>query len=186
MVLFLYIEIDSSDYRVLHPRPVYLVVSRDKDNVLNVMSASWVTPVCDEPFLIALSLWRESKTYSNVLETREFTVNIVDDKFIDKTWIAGTRTGREIDKWSLLGLKPVESKKIKTPGIDGSLGFLECVLRNEVVLNDTSLLIASVVAIHVNRDLYEKYGWNLYRTKILMHSGGKGFTTTSKPLYPST
>jgi len=181
-----YIEIDSSDYRVLHPRPVYLVVSRDTHNVLNVMSASWITPVCDEPFLIVFSLWRGSKTYSNILETREFTVNVVDDKFIDKVWVAGTKSGRELNKWNLLDLKPVEPLRIKTPGINGSLGFLECVLKNEVVLNDTSLLIASVEAVRVNKELYEKYGWNLYRTKILMHSGGKGFTTTSKPLYPST
>lgn len=181
----MYIEIDSSDYRVLHPRPVYLIVSRDANNALNVMSASWITPVNDEPFLLGFSVWRGSKTYSNILETREFTVNVVDEAFIDKVWIAGTKSGHEIDKWSLLSLKPVESMKIKTPGIDGSLGFLECVFRNELLLNETSFLIASVEAIRVRKDLYEKYGWNLYKAKVLMHNGGRGFTTPSKPLYPS-
>lgn len=184
-MVYLYIEIDPCEYRVLHPRPVYLVVSRDLSGILNVMSASWITPISDEPFTIALSLWRESKTYSNIIETKEFTINIVDDKFIDQVWFAGTKSGREVDKWSKLGFKPVSSTKIKTPGIDGSLGFIECCFKNELVLNDTSLILANAVTIHVNKELYDKYGWNLYRAKILLHNGGKYFTTNSKPVYPT-
>lgn len=182
----MYIEIDPSDYRVLHPRPVYLVVSRDRGNALNVMSASWIMPISDEPFLIAFSIWRESKTYNNIVETKEFTVNIVDDKFINQVWFAGTKSGREIDKWSILGLKPVSPSRIKTPGIDGAIGFLECLFRNELVFNDTSLVIADVLSVHVNKELYEKYGWNLYKAKILLHNGGKCFTTSSKPMYPTS
>lgn len=182
----LYVEVGLDEYRVLHPRPVYLIVSRNLEGVLNVMSASWVTPICDEPFLIAVSLWRGSRTYRNIVETKEFTVNVVNDKFIDEVWLAGTKSGWSVDKWSALGFRPVQPRRIKTPGIDGSLGFLECTLRNEYVFNDTSLLVANVEAIHVNKDLYEKYGWNLYRAKILMHSGGKCFTTTGKPVFPSS
>lgn len=181
----MYVEVGLNEYRVLHPRPVYLIVSRDVNNVLNVMSASWVTPICEEPFLIALSLWTRSKTYRNIVETKEFTVNVVDEKFIDKVWVAGTKSGWDVDKWSLLGFKPVQSRRIKTPGIEGCLGFLECSLKHEHLFNDTSLIIANVEVIHVNKDLYEKYGWNLHKAKILMHNGGKSFTVSGKPMFPT-
>jgi len=181
----MFIEIERSDYHVLHPRPVYLIVSRSVDGKLNVMAASWVTPVSDEPFLVAVSIWSKSKTYSNIHSTREFTVNIVSDKHVDMVWKAGSLTGWEVDKWSLLGLKPYPSSRIKTPGLENTLGFLECIVQNEIPVGESALFTASVEAIHVDKEYYERYGWNLRKTNILLHAGGKTFVTTGKLVFPS-
>jgi len=183
--MVLYVEIDPSDYHVLHPRPVYLIVSRSRDGVLNVMAASWVSPVNDEPFVIAAPIWMGSKTYKNIHDTKEFTVNVVNDEYVDIVWAAGTLSGKKIDKWGKLGLKPVSSSKINVPGIEGVLGFLECRVRDEIVVGETALFLADVLAIHVNKEYYEKYGWNLRKTNILLHAGGKAFVTTGKLVFPS-
>ena len=180
-----YVEIDPESYHVLHPRPVYLIVSKDDRGRLNVMAASWVSPISDEPFLVAVPLWRKCKTFENISSNHEFTINVVDDKFVDTVWFAGTTSGREVDKWSKLGLKPVESKKISVPGIDGVLGFLECRVRDIHDYGENSLIIADVLAIHVDKEYYERYGWNLRKTTILLHVGGKAFATIGKLLFPS-
>jgi len=176
----MYKSIDPSEYHVLHPRPVYLVVSRSTSGLLNVMSASWVTPVSDEPFLIALSIWKGSLTYQYIRETGEFTINIPSDKHVDLVYRAGSVSGREVDKIAQLGLKTVKSSVIETPGLEDMLGFLECKVVKEVEVGESSLLIAEVKAIHVVGEVYTKYGWDLYKAKILLHHSRRGFTTPSK------
>jgi len=99
----MYKSISPSNYHVLHPRPVYLIVSRNKSSSLNVMAASWVSPVSDEPFLITVSIWRGSLTHQYISETREFTINIPSEKHVDIVYKAGTTSGREVDKFKLLG-----------------------------------------------------------------------------------
>jgi len=144
------------------------------------MAASWVSPVSDEPFLITVSIWRGSLTHQYISETREFTINIPSEKHVDIVYKAGTTSGREVDKFKLLGLKTVKSSVIETPGLDGMLGFLECTVVNQVEVGESTLFIAEVKAVHVLEELYTRYGWDLNKAKILLHHSGRGFTTPSK------
>lgn len=173
----LYKSIEPDNYHVLHPRPVYLIVSRSGNGFINVMAASWVTPLSDEPFLVGLSIWKGSLTYENIKETKELTINIPSDKHVDIVYKAGILSGREVDKIKALGLQLVNSSVIQTPGLGDMLGFLECKVVNEVDLGESALFIVRVEAIHVAEDLYTKYGWDLGKAKTLLHHGGRGFTT---------
>ena len=157
----MYVEIEPGDYHVLHPRPVYLIVSRSRSGRLNVMAASWVSPVSDEPFLVAVPIWSRSLTHEYIVETGEFTINVLGEEHLNIAYKAGSVSGRDVDKLSALGLKPYPSKHIATPGLEGVLGFLECVVENRVSVGESTLFIAGVKAVHVRRDLYSRYGWNL-------------------------
>ncbi len=170
-----YIEIDRDDYRVLHPRPAYLIVTRKHGGGYNVMAASWVMPVSEEPPIIAIAIDKSSYTHELIEETGEFTVNVVGEEHADIVYRAGTISGRETDKWAQLGLKPAGPKEISTPGIDGSYGFLECCVVERVDAGECSLFIAEIKAIHVRGDLYTKYGWDLRKARILMHASGRAF-----------
>jgi len=95
------------------------------------------------------------------VETGEFTINVLGEEHLDIAYKAGSVSGRDVDKLSALGLKPYPSKHIATPGLEGVLGFLECVVENRVSVRESTLFIAGVKAVHVRRDLYSRYGWNL-------------------------
>lgn len=176
----MYVPISPDNYYVLHPRPVYLVVSRSRDGKLNVMAASWVTPVSDEPFLLAISIWKGSLTHQYISDVKEFTVNVPSEKHVEIVYKAGTMSGRSVDKMSVLGLRTVKSTKIGTPGLEGMLGFLECKVVSEVDLGESTLFIARVEAIHVIGELFTKYGWDLSKARVLMHNSGRGFTIPGK------
>ncbi|MEM4717364.1 MAG: flavin reductase family protein [Desulfurococcaceae archaeon] len=173
----MYKSIEPTDYHVLHPRPVYLIVSRSTGGSVNVMAASWVTPLSDEPFLVGLSIWKGSLTHQNIKETKELTINIPSEKHLDTVYKAGVLSGREIDKIKSLGLQLINSSIIQTPGLGDMLGFLECKVISEIDLGESTLFIARVEAIHVTEDLYTKYGWDLGKARILLHHSGRGFTT---------
>ncbi len=178
-----YIEIDPTDYYVLHPRPTYLVVTRKPDGGYNVMAASWVMPVSEEPPLVALAIDKESYTHELMSRTREFTVNIVGKEHVDIVYRAGTVSGRRVDKWVMLGLEPLDPKVISVPGIRGCYGFIECRVERIVDAGECSLVIARVAASHVRKDLYTRYGWDLRRAGILLHAAGRAFVLPGRLVF---
>ncbi len=168
-------------YLPLHPRPAYLIVS-GKGNEVNVMAASWVMPVSEEPLRIALALDRETYTFELIEKYREFTVNVVDAKLVDKVYLAGTISGRKVkNKISYLGLHTTPSLKIETPGIEEAVGIIEARVWNSLDVGEVRLYIADVVSVRVKPEYYnEKYGWDLRKIQILLHAVGRAFTTPSR------
>lgn len=182
----MYKTIEPTDYHVLHPRPAYLIVSRSTNGKLNVMAASWVSPASDEPFLVVLSLWTKSLTYQYIKETGEFTINIPGEEHVNIVYKAGSVSGREVDKLKILGLETVKSTRIETPGLANMLGFLECKTIKELQFEDTAVIIAEVLAVHVREDVYSKYGWDLSKGgRVLLHLGGRAFSVPSRLLLAS-
>ena len=177
------VEIGEGDYFVLHPRPVYLIVSLSEDSTPNVMAASWVTPVNDEPFLVGIALGKESKTLSNILRTGECTINVVGEELVDKVYAAGSYSGWKTKKWEMLGFTPHPSTKIKTPGIAEAYGFIECSLVKTVDFDTVEFVVCKSVSVHVKKDLVERNSWNLQKAKILMHLKGRAFTTPRGVLF---
>ncbi len=175
-----YIELPTDEYHVLHPRPAYLIVSMDKDGRLNVMAASWVMPASEEPPSIVVSVYREQKTYENIVETGEFTINVMGEEHAQTVYKAGTLTGRKVDKWRLLHLEPLPSKKIKVPGIKGAYAVVECRVKQLVPTGECDLVICEPQAIRARRDLYQRYGWDLKKAKILLHNRGRVFVVPGK------
>ncbi len=168
-------------YLPLHPRPVYLIVA-GKDDEVNVMAASWVMPVSEEPLRIALALDRESYTFELIEKYKEFTVNIVDAKLVDKVYQAGTITGRKVkNKIEYIGLHTTPPLKLETPGIEEAIGIIEARVWKAIDVGEVRLYIADVVSVRVKPEYYnEKYGWDIRKTQILLHLTGRAFTIPSK------
>lgn len=161
---------------LLHPRPVVLVCSLDKDGKPNIMACSWITPVSEEPPLIALSLWRRGYTHQLIEAAKEFTVNIPSADLVKAVWIAGTRSGRRTDKFAITGLKTQPAKKVSAPIIEQCIGHLECKLVNCVKAGECNIYIAEVVAAYADEELLTNNVWN-EKANVLLHAGGKYFTT---------
>ncbi len=177
--------ISNDDYRVLHPRPVYLIVSGGEGK-FNVMAASWLTPISEEPPKLGVAISKDSYTSNLIDRFGEFTVNVVDESLLDKVWLAGTRSGRIEDKIKSLALKLHPSSKIKVPGIEEALAIIECRVDKALEIGEVKFYIADMLAIHVKEHYYsDRYGWDLRRARILLHSAGRAFTTPGKLLLAS-
>lgn len=162
-------------YRLLHPRPVVLICAGERPNV---MACSWITPVSDEPFMIAAAIWKENYTFDIIEKSREFTVNVPQPELIDAVWIAGTKSGRDVDKVRTCGLRIRRAKKVGTYVVEDCVANLECVVRERVFAGDHAVYIAEVVEAYAEG--FEK----VWKTKILLHLGGKDFVTFGEPFRP--
>ncbi|MCX8189454.1 MAG: flavin reductase family protein [Nitrososphaeria archaeon] len=163
-------------YSLLHPRPVALICTKDRNGKVNVMSCAWITPVSDEPPLIAISLWAKGYTHNIIDETKEFTVNIPSSKLMKQVWLAGTKSGSKVDKTKILNLKFSPSKTISPPLIEECIGFLECKVKERLILNEQILYIAEIQRACAEEDLFKNGIW-IDEANILLHTGGKIFST---------
>ncbi|MET1124796.1 MAG: flavin reductase family protein [Archaeoglobaceae archaeon] len=169
------VEVEEA-YRLLHPRPVVLVCSGR-----NVMACSWVTPVCDEPFMVAVAIWKENYTYELIERSGVFSLNVPTPEMVEAVWIAGTKSGRKVDKIKLANLRLAKAKKIDCYIVEDCVANIECVVRSKVEAGDHVVYIAEALAAYAEEGSFDK----VWRRKILMHLGGKEFVTFGEPFTPS-
>ena len=178
-----YVDAGSRWYRVLHPRPVYIVAASSGGRA-NFMAASWVMPFSEEPPRIVAALEKDSYTVRLIVESGEFTVNVMDVGSRDFVYTAGTVSGSEVDKVEALAAMLAPGTRVKAPRLvhPRPLAVVEARLHRLLgdLAEDVYLAVADVVAAYALEELYnERYGWELRRTRVLMHSAGRAFTTNT-------
>ena len=104
-----------------------LLTTRHGERV-NTMTIAWGTLGIDWNLPIFMTLVRTSRlSYEFLLKNPQFTINVptgtIDRRILG---IAGTKSGREIDKISGLGLHLETPEKISVPGIRELPLTLEC------------------------------------------------------------
>ncbi len=157
-------------YRILHPRPVAVVVAgRDLEDY-SCMAASWITPVSRKPPILAVAIARSRYTYEKIVESREFNVCILGIEHVDKIDYLGTVSGREVkDKIMASGLTKAKARKTKPPIIAESLAVAECRLREIVSAGDHDLVIGEVVEVYSKANV--RIG-SIEEYTIPLHVGG--------------
>lgn len=170
-------EIEERFYLTLHPRPAYIIGSGIYGFKSNLMAASWVTPVSEEPPRVALALDVESYTWELIKETGEFSVNVLDGVYLDKIYYVGSKSGRHVDKISSIGLRIAKGERISAPIILDALSVSECKIYRIVECGDTNLIIGNVVRCVVDDEKFNvKYGWDMRKVDIPLHLWGRVFT----------
>lgn len=165
--------------RIMHPRPVSVIVSMSRSGEVNGCSVSWFMPVNVDPFVFSVSLSPERLTYSYIKETKEVTLNIMPFKYAEKVHRAGSISGRELkNKLVELGFELESSSTVRVPHIKGVLAYVEGVLINELPFEDHSLMLFKGLKVYVN----EKYfRGNVFteHAEVLLHVGGNIYTKPS-------
>ncbi len=178
--------IDLSEYksflRLLHPRPVVIVVTISNSGKVNGCTVSWITPLNLDPPTIAFSLSPKRLTYEYLRESGEATINVMDFNEVRKAHYVGTVSGREVpDKLVKAGFTLIGSVKIKPPSIKEALGTLECRVVGEMEFTDHNLIVCEVVHARVDEKLFVNGMW-AEDAKVLLHVGGNKYTTTGEHL----
>lgn len=168
----------SSAYRMINPRPAVLVISISPDGKANGMIAAWTTPLSLSPPLIGVSIAFERYTYELVKESGEFTLNVLDRRYLKQVHFLGTVSGRSRDKLMECGLTVRRSRKVRAPHVAEAIGVLECKVEKDVEVGDHAFFIARVVDAYAKDEFFDEV-YDPKKAKMLMHLGGAYYTTIS-------
>ena len=164
----------SIAHRLLQGGPVVLVVSRYRDRV-NVMAASWVTPISMDPSMIAVSVSKDSLTHDFVERSGEFSLSIPTRSLMEKVRDSGLVSGHDVDnKAGMLGLRLAAGQAMDTPVVADCLGYLECsVVEAYEAGEDHTVFFADVIAATADAEAFGET-WLLAEdeAKPLHHLGG--------------
>jgi flavin reductase (DIM6/NTAB) family NADH-FMN oxidoreductase RutF len=150
----------SRAYRLLNHGPVVLVTSAH-GNRRNVMAASWSMPLDFDPPKVAVVIDKSTLTRELVEASGTFALNVPLRPLARVTELVGTESGRDIDKFTTLGLDTFAAEKIPAPLLAGCGGWLECRVIDEPHNQQAyDLFLAEVVAAWADPALFSNGRWH--------------------------
>jgi flavin reductase (DIM6/NTAB) family NADH-FMN oxidoreductase RutF len=146
------------------PRPIALVSSRSKTTGDNVSPFSYFNAVAHDPPILAIGFCRkrggkQKDSLANILETKEFAVNIISEWYLDAANHACGEFPSHVDEFTESGMTKAECVEVAAPRVAEAAITYECrLLHVYPVQNDqgqptTEVVLARVVRIHVDREV---------------------------------
>ncbi|ODV91316.1 hypothetical protein CANCADRAFT_25366 [Tortispora caseinolytica NRRL Y-17796] len=114
------------------PRPIGLISSISAAGVKNLSPFSYTTVVNHDPpiFCIGLSCGSGNfkDTCKNILQTKELTINVISEFFIEAANYTSTNAPEDVSEWDLSGLTEAPSTKVKPSHVAESIFSVEAKL----------------------------------------------------------
>ena len=142
------------------PRPIAFVSTRSTDGVDNAAPFSFFNVMGEEPPIVVLSMDRRADgsrkdSSRNILETREFVANMVDEPLLERMHRCSVAFPPEVSEFAETGLTPVPASKVAAPRIAESPVSLECRLHTHLPFAQRDLLVGEILWVHVRDGLVD-------------------------------
>jgi flavin reductase (DIM6/NTAB) family NADH-FMN oxidoreductase RutF len=111
--------------RLINHGPTVLVSSQHEGQ-RNVMAAAWSMPVEFTPPRVAVVIDKSTFTRGLILASGRFALNIPCRALADITYMVGSTSGRDEDKFARYGIEAFAGPSLALPLIDGCVAWLEC------------------------------------------------------------
>lgn len=136
------------------PRPIAFLSTRSREGVDNAAPFSFFNLVGDDPPAVIVSIDRRGDdsvkdSARNVLDTREFVVNLVDEPLMGPMHHASEEFPAGESEFDACGLTRAPSRVVAPPRIAESPASLECRLHTHVPFPKRDLFVAECLWLHV-------------------------------------
>ena len=166
----MFYETDKNDHGLRYnpfksicvPRPIAWISSLSKTGVLNVAPFSQFTNVSYDPPMVVFSSsdrgnGNQKDTVQNILDTKEFVVNMATWELRDEVEITGQDVPPEVDEARLAGLEMTPSQLVKPPRIARSPIQMECVFYSSMTVPGKKgphhLMVGRVIGVHIKDEV---------------------------------
>ncbi len=146
--------------RLLNHGPTVLVSSAYGGR-RNVMAAAWNMPLDFDPPKVAVVIDKSTFTRELIEASGEFVLAVPTRAMADAVLAAGSRAGREGDKFAALGLDTLPASRVAAPLPAGCIGWLECRVIDEPHIQRTyDLFLGEVVAAWADPAVFSDGHWH--------------------------
>jgi flavin reductase (DIM6/NTAB) family NADH-FMN oxidoreductase RutF len=183
-------ELDySAVYKLLTgaiiPRPIGWISSISEDGINNLAPFSYFNAVGDDPPHVMFSVGRGNNinkdTLNNVLNTKQFVVNMVTEALAEKMNLTAQSVPSHVDEFALAHIDSVPSIKVKPLRVKESPITFECKLVHHYFLEDHKngggcIIIGRIVMMHFDESVVmDNYKINLENYKPIARLAGSNY-----------
>jgi flavin reductase (DIM6/NTAB) family NADH-FMN oxidoreductase RutF len=183
-------ELDySAVYKLLTgaiiPRPIGWISSISEDGINNLAPFSYFNAVGDDPPHVMFSVGRgndiNKDTLNNVLDTKQFVVNMVTEALAEKMNLTAQSVPSHVDEFALAHIDSIPSIKVKPLRVKESPITFECELVHYYFLEDhknggACIIIGRIVMMHFDESvLMDNYKINLENYKPIARLAGSNY-----------
>jgi flavin reductase (DIM6/NTAB) family NADH-FMN oxidoreductase RutF len=143
-------EMDST--ALFKPEVVSLVASNSESGGPNLMTASWFMLAGYNPFRYLLAVSHETYTYELIEDNPEFVLAAPSSEMRDALALAGTVSGRDLDKIEHLGLETLPGQDVDVPLLADAVGNIECSVMDSFEFENCTYYFGSVENAYVTAD----------------------------------
>jgi len=161
-MLFDFAELPAQDrYKLLVatvvPRPIAWVVTQDAEGRLNAAPYSFFNAFSDDPAVVGIGCGPRpagaaKDTLANIEATGQFVVCLVSDELAQRMNVTAVEFGPEVDEIAEAGLTTLPSSRVAPPRIAESPVALECQTFRLVPAGRHTIVLGTVLAMHVRDD----------------------------------
>jgi len=153
-------ELSGGDfYRLLTavvvPRPIAWVSSTSADGVDNLAPHSFFTVASVTPPIIQFTSVGRKDSLRNILERREFVVNLAPADLMAEVNATGTNFPPDVSEFDAAGLTREEGLTVTVPRVAESPVALECRLHSTLEMGDCVLVFGEVTHAAISTDVLE-------------------------------
>jgi len=158
-IIMSYEETGFSHRWIQPPVVCYFVTSLDEFGNVDMSAISMGTAMWGEPpdgkWFFTFDVQNSRQTQKNIDLNKECVISFYPFKLIRESWIAGLPVPRGISELDLARLTPLPSRKVKPCGVAECVSNLECKVVHQVAISNSTIFIAEVVGVHVNKAAME-------------------------------
>ncbi|TMA04875.1 MAG: flavin reductase family protein [Methanobacteriota archaeon] len=164
------------------PRPIAFVSTRSLAGTDNCAPFSYSMGVSSRPMVLAISVGerdgRRKDTARNILDTREFVVNLVTEAIADKMNVASGDYAARVSEFEEAGLTPIPSDAVLPSRVAESPVNFECRLIRAVTVADNTVLFGEAVRLHVDDAVMTQGLVDVHKAKPIGRLGGTQYCRT--------
>jgi flavin reductase (DIM6/NTAB) family NADH-FMN oxidoreductase RutF len=143
-------------YELLSPRLVLLITTLNSKGSVNASPVSFASPISFNPPIVLISLAPTRHTYKNILETKEFVINILGKEYLDQVLRCAIPYQEGINKLQQAGLKYYSSKIVKPVRVKEAKAWIECKFLEERKFGDHMAILGEVLTAEVRDEAVVK------------------------------
>lgn len=146
---------------IVSPRPIGWISSRGKDGTFNLAPYSYFNAISEHPPMVIFSgapsdNSQHKDSIRNVIETKEFVVNVVSSALGDAMNITSASFSYGESEFAAADLEMAECKTVSAPRVAAAPAALECKLWKTVELprpakgNGGIMIVGTITGIHID------------------------------------
>ena len=164
-----------------YPLPAVMVSCGDMKNS-NILTVAWTGIINTNPAMVYISVRPERYSYNIIKKTKEFVINLTNEKLVRKVDFCGVRTGAKVDKFKEMNLHKEEANFVKCPLIKESPVSIECKVKEIKHMGSHDMFIAEVLSIDAEDEYIDSKGaFDISKCNLIAYLNG-GYYSIGKKL----